>query len=109
MYDLKQTIVLDIGSKNLKIGFSGESKPKSVFPSVAGSPKYCCSMDHTIPCFYGYQAVHYSGVLVLNEINQEFLILQNYKMNFQVKNFIKFGKFRQIKILLNHLEELECA
>lgn len=38
--DDTQTVVLDIGSADCKVGFSGYEEPYSVFPTVVGSPKF---------------------------------------------------------------------
>ena len=38
--DLKPHIIIDNGSGYFKIGFSGEEKPKSVFPSIVGYLNY---------------------------------------------------------------------
>ena len=37
---LKLPIVLDIGSGEIKAGFSGEEKPKIIFKNIIGEPKY---------------------------------------------------------------------
>ena len=45
-----QTIVIDNGSKMLKVGFAGDEAPRSVFPSVVG----CLNnklIHHGIPLF----------------------------------------------------------
>ena len=33
-------IMIDIGSYNLKAGFSGEDAPKVIMPTVIGKPKF---------------------------------------------------------------------
>ena len=37
---LKLPIVIDIGSSEVKAGFSGEEKPKIIFKNYFGEPKY---------------------------------------------------------------------
>lgn len=38
--DTDATIMLDLGSFNLKAGFAGEDAPKVVLPSIIGKPKF---------------------------------------------------------------------
>ena len=40
LLDLKNPIIVDIGSGEIKAGFSGEEKPKIVFKNFIGEPKY---------------------------------------------------------------------
>ena len=37
---LKQPIIIDLGSSEIKAGFSGEDKPSLIFKSFIGEPKY---------------------------------------------------------------------
>ena len=39
LFDLKNPIIVDIGSGEKKAGFSGEEKPKIVFKNFIGEPK----------------------------------------------------------------------
>ncbi|MHA1647038.1 MAG: hypothetical protein ACTSVL_05650, partial [Promethearchaeota archaeon] len=36
----EKTIIIDIGQATTKVGFTGHEKPKAVFPTVVGKPKY---------------------------------------------------------------------
>lgn len=37
---IKPPLVIDNGSGNMKAGFGGEDKPKVIFPTYIGRPKY---------------------------------------------------------------------
>jgi actin-related protein len=39
MEDNTQTIVIDNGSGNTKVGFSGDEAPRNVFRTIVGRPK----------------------------------------------------------------------
>lgn len=56
MYGNSHAIVFDISSELCKIGFSGNSIPSSVFPTLSGKRKYCCSLIGNIDKFYGDEA-----------------------------------------------------
>ena len=60
-------IVCDNGSGMVKAGFSGEDAPRSVFPSVVGTPLYGKVMAGTSgkDCFIGDDAMAKRGVLQL--------------------------------------------
>lgn len=68
MDEKEKTIVIDNGSGNFKIGFSGEPSPKSVFPSISGRPKIYHSFPHSDPTEYGDEALYHRYVLTFNEI-----------------------------------------
>ena len=38
--DSSNTIIFDNGSAMIKAGFSGDNKPRVVFPSIVGRPKH---------------------------------------------------------------------
>jgi actin len=61
-----QTIVLDAGSGQTKIGWSGDEAPISVFPTFTGRPKY--TMPQTWQgrdVYIGDEAVAKAGILIL--------------------------------------------
>ena len=64
----KPHIVIDNGSKFIKVGFSNEPDPSSIFPSIVGYPKY--NLDNyggeKIEFFVGTDAKAKKGVLKLN-------------------------------------------
>ena len=62
----ENSIVIDNGSGTCKIGFSGDEKPKSVFPAIIGRPKY--KAHNTIygeDFFVGDEACSSAGILNL--------------------------------------------
>ncbi|KAJ3606230.1 hypothetical protein NHX12_025750, partial [Muraenolepis orangiensis] len=65
--DFKTPIVLDTGSGMMKAGFSDEERPKVVFPTIIGLPKYEEMMNGNCEreSFIGSEAQHMRGVLAL--------------------------------------------
>ncbi len=39
------TVIIDIGEAYVKVGFAGEEKPTSIFPTVIGKPRYAHVMQ----------------------------------------------------------------
>lgn len=63
-----KSIVLDNGSYTIKIGFSGEDKPRSIIPSIAGTPNNLndiVSYDHR-DFYIGDEAQRMRGILNLS-------------------------------------------
>lgn len=62
---LKRTLVLDVGSGNVKAGFAGEEAPRVTFPSVVGRPKTANVMaaSPTQECYVGDEARSMRGIL----------------------------------------------
>merc|ERR1719471_748564 len=66
---LNAAIVIDNGTGILKAGLSGTEKPKAVFPSVVGVPKYKMMMAGQVQArsrYVGDSVKKYQGVLKLN-------------------------------------------
>ena len=61
--DIK-TIVIDIGSKFSRIGFSGDSDPYSIVHTFVGQAKYVCSMSHVELLYYGDKAYDKYPVMI---------------------------------------------
>jgi len=69
MVDDSETIVIDIGSFNIKAGFAGEDAPKVIIPSMIGKPKSVSAligMDQK-DFYVGYEAISKKKVLSLSE------------------------------------------
>lgn len=63
--ELKTTIVIDVGSGNVKAGFAGEDVPRVQFPSIVGRPKTANVMSGTdvVDCYVGDDAQAKRGIL----------------------------------------------
>jgi actin-related protein len=60
------TIVVDVGSLNVKAGFAGEDKPSSVSPNCVGYPRYAFAQTAYSDPFVGDEALFKSGILRLS-------------------------------------------
>ena len=67
---LAKAIVLDNGTGISKNGYAGEDQPRSVFPTVIGSPKFENIMpevkDYAREWYIGHEAIEMKGLLRLN-------------------------------------------
>lgn len=62
----RQTIILDIGEGFTKVGYVGEDRPRSVFPTVVGLPKYQqMAGGKTQEIYVGDDTIRMRGVLKL--------------------------------------------
>lgn len=67
--EIESAVVLDNGSGVCKVGFSGDSTPSSVFPSLVGYPKLTQIMGaglSTKDCYVGDEALAKRGILNLS-------------------------------------------
>lgn len=67
MSNQSKSIVIDIGSGNIKAGFAGSENPKCIIPSILGRPKYIATLPGG-PCidtYVGDMAIENSGVLII--------------------------------------------
>ena len=62
-----QTLVIDNGSGMMKAGFAGDEAPRSVFPSIAGRPRYVAAVagGQNKDTYVGDEACAKAGVLIL--------------------------------------------
>ena len=84
---LKLPIVIDIGSSEVKAGFSGEEKPKIIFKNYFGEPKYKKILKGANEQFIGEDCDKYYGLM---------------KISYPVNHGI-FQKEQDILTILNHL------
>ena len=61
----EKVVVMDNGSFMCKAGYSGDPKPRVMFPSVVGRPKYKNAMGSSAGIFIGIEALAKRGVLSL--------------------------------------------
>lgn len=59
-----KSLVIDLGSGSLKVGFAGEAAPRSVFPNVHGRPRQSESTDAKRSFYVGAEALALSDDLV---------------------------------------------
>jgi actin-related protein len=82
------TVIIDIGQGSTKVGFAGEEKPRSVFPTVTGKPRYQQMMAgvNVQDIYVGDDTTRMRGVLKLDypinrgnvmDWNQYFAILNH--------------------------------
>lgn len=65
----KDTLVIDLGSTNIKAGVSTDTKPTFIFPSKCGKLKNVKDS----PCFVGYETFSTTGLDIINPIENRFI------------------------------------
>eukprot|EP00055_Hartaetosiga_balthica_P011943 m.56137 g.56137 ORF g.56137 m.56137 type:complete len:508 (+) comp7785_c0_seq1:161-1684(+) len=102
-----QTIVIDLGSNAVKVGFAGEDAPRVVVSSIAGFIKDVEKMDlekhaHVTKDFYfGDEVWLYADVLEIKRVIEKGVI-QNYEM-FEL--FLKYVLIEELKLTLDELKD----
>ncbi|KAG2379438.1 hypothetical protein C9374_006555 [Naegleria lovaniensis] len=86
MYEDIQALMIDLGSDSCKAGFAGDDTPRSVFPSLIGTPKH--KIDHyPLDAYIGHQALSKRGLLNIDHCIQRGRIIN----------------FNDLEKLLNHV------
>ncbi|KAK8883780.1 hypothetical protein M9Y10_042879 [Tritrichomonas musculus] len=78
---MNSAIVIDNGAGYTKVGFAGSEEPRSLFPSIIGTPNSTQLMvgGQNKDFFVGYEAVAKKDLLVLREPLQEDLLSINWE------------------------------
>lgn len=92
----EHTIIIDIGQGSTKIGFAGDEKPRYIFPTVIGKPKYQNTMMtgmNTKEIYVGDDTKRMRGVLKL-EYPIKRGVVQDWNHYYAILNHIFFNSLR---------------
>ncbi|MCP4764185.1 MAG: hypothetical protein GY870_20600, partial [archaeon] len=89
------SIIVDIGSAYVKVGFAGESGPRFVFPCMTGTEKYKAVMADvsTRSIYVGDDAMKMRGVLKVSHPIQRGVIM-NWEEYYEILNHIFYSLLR---------------